>query len=129
MTTAGADMVYRERARRGVNSRARSRRQLGRLIAPLALLVACLFVYISRLAAVSAGAKEIDRLMNAIAEEQRTSQQLKIQLAARLDPARVRDEATGRLGMSYPTDDRICVVSGQEDAAVVGCDSRLTGTP
>ena len=68
-------MVYRERARRGVSSRARSRRQLGRLIVPLVLLMACLFVYISRLAAVSAGAKEIDRLMNAIAEEQRTGQQ------------------------------------------------------
>lgn len=129
MTTAGADMVYRERARRGVSSRARGSRQLGRLIVPLVLLVACLFVYIGRLAAVSAGAKEIDRLMNAIAEEQRTAQQLNIQLAARLDPARVRDEATGRLGMSYPADDRICVVSAQEDAAVVVCDSRLTGTP
>lgn len=129
MTTAGADMVYRGQARRGASSRARGRRQLGRLIVPLILLVACLFVYISRLAAVSAGAKEIDRLMNAIAEEQRTGQQLSIQLAARLDPARVRDEATGRLGMSYPTDERIRVVSAQEDAAVAVCDSRLTGTP
>ena len=129
MTTAGADMVYRGQVRRGANSRARGRRQLGRLIVPLILLVACLFVYISRLAAVSAGAKEIDRLMNAIAEEQRTGQQLSIQLAARLDPARVRDEATGRLGMSYPTDERIRVVSAQEDAAVAVCDSRLTGTP
>lgn len=129
MTTAGADMVYRGQARQGANSRARGRRQLGRLIVPLILLVACLFVYISRLAAVSAGAKEIDRLMNAIAEEQRTGQQLSIQLAARLDPARVRDEATGRLGMSYPTDERIRVVSAQEDAAVAVCDSRLTGTP
>lgn len=129
MTTAGADMVYRGQARRGANSRARGRRQLGRLIVPLILLVACLFVYISRLAAVSAGAKEIDRLMNAIAEEQRTGQQLSIQLAARLDPARVRDEATGRLGMSYPTDERIRVVSAQEDAAVAVCDFRLTGTP
>ena len=129
MTTAGADMVYRGQARRGVNSRARSRRQMGRLIVPLVLLVACLFVYISRLAAVSAGAKEIDRLMNAIAEEQRTAQQLNIQLAARLDPARVRDEATCRLGRSYPTDDRIRVVSAQEFVAVVVCDSRMTGTP
>ena len=122
-------MVYREQVRRRGYARTRGRGQLGRLVVPLVLLVACLFVYISRLAAVSAGAKEIDRLMNAIAEEQRIGQQLNIQLTARMDPARVRDEATGRLGMSYPTDDRICVVSAQEDTAAVVCDSRLTGTP
>ena len=129
MTTAGAGMVYQGRVRQGVNARARSRRRLSRLAVPLIVLAVCLSVFISRLAVISTGADEIEQLMNAIAEEQRTSQQLNIQLSARQDPARVRDEATVRLGMSYPTDDRICVLSVEEDETVVVCDSRLTVTP
>lgn len=109
MTTAGAEMVYRGQARRSV--RARVSRQAARMVVLGAALMICLFVYIGRMAAASAGAKEIDRLMSAIAEEQRTAQQLSIQLAARLDPARVRDEATGRLGMSYPAEGQIRVIS------------------
>jgi nitrogen fixation/metabolism regulation signal transduction histidine kinase len=127
MTTAGAGMVYQGRVRQGVNARARSRRRLSRLAVPLIVLAVCLSVFISRLAVISSGADEIEQLMNAIAEEQRTSQQLNIQLSARQDPARVRDEATGRLGMSFPGEDRIYVVTSQDDAVIV-CDSRSVGT-
>lgn len=107
MTTAGAQPVVRGRTRRHV----RGYKELLRLVLLCAALMACLFVYIGRMAAASAAAKEIDALNQAIAEEQRISQQLTLQLAARMDPARVRDEAVGRLGMSYPGVEQICILS------------------
>lgn len=110
MTTAGAELVVRGRTRR----RVRGYGELIRLALLGVALMACLFVYIGRMAAASAAAKEIDALTQAIAEEQRISQQLTLQLAARMDPARVRDEAVGRLGMSYPGEGQIFTLSQQE---------------
>ena len=75
------------------------------------LIVFCLFVYIGRMSVISAGAKEIDRLEAEIEKLDEDAKYLRISLAARQNVDRVRDEATGRLGMRDPVEGEVQLVS------------------
>ena len=77
----------------------------------VALIVVSLFVYISRMAAISANAKEIAKIRQEITQLREEQQYLKVKLAARQDLDRVRDEAMGRLGMGYPVEGQVQLVS------------------
>ena len=77
----------------------------------IALIVVSLFVYISRMAAISANAKEIAKIRQEITQLREEQQYLEVKLAARQDLDRVRDEATGRLGMRYPEEGQVQLVS------------------
>jgi len=77
----------------------------------IALVVVSLFVYITRMAGISANAKEISRIKNEITQLKEEKQYLEVKLAARQDLERVRDEAIGRLGMNYPDEGEIRLIS------------------
>ena len=77
----------------------------------MALIVVCLFGYISRMTVISAGAKEISKIRQEITKLQEDQQYLEVLLAARQDLDRVRDEAVGRLGMGYPKDGQVYLIS------------------
>ena len=77
----------------------------------VALIVVSLFVYISRMAAISANAKEIAKIRQEITQLREEQQYLEVKLAARQDLDRVRDEAMGRLGMGYPVEGQVQLVS------------------
>ena len=77
----------------------------------IALIVVSLFVYISRMAAISANAKEIAKIRQEITQLKEEQQYLEVKLAARQDLDRVRDEAMGRLGMRYPEEGQVQLVS------------------
>ena len=112
MAQAGA--VYRgTSAVRPVPSRRARAIRMNRIMLRLtiALIVVCLFVYITRMAAISAAAKEIGKIKQEITQLKEDQQYLEVMLAARQDLERVRDEATGRLGMRYPTEGQVQLVS------------------
>lgn len=73
--------------------------------------VACLFVYISRMAEISAGAKEISRIRNEIGQLLEDQECLESALAENQKVQRIEDEAIGRLGMSKPEGDQLQLVS------------------
>lgn len=76
-----------------------------------ALIVVSLFVYIGRMASISANAKEISKIRQEITQLREEQQYLEVKLAARQDLERVRDEAMGRLGMDYPVEGQVQLVS------------------
>ena len=100
-----------------VNAAARMRRERiertnkWMLRVTVALIVVSLFVYISRMAAISANAKEIAKIRQEITQLREEQQYLEVKLAARQDLDRVRDEAMGRLGMGYPVEGQVQLVS------------------
>lgn len=77
----------------------------------IALVVISLFVYITRMAGISANAKEISCIKKEITQLKEEKQYLEVKLAARQDLERVRDEAIGRLGMNYPDEGEIRLIS------------------
>ena len=112
MAQAGA--VYRgASAVKSVPSRKARAARINRMMlrVTIALIVICLFVYISRMAAISAAAKEINQIKQGITQLKENQQYLEVMLAARQELDRVRDEAMGRLGMGYPTEGQVQLVS------------------
>ena len=83
----------------------------GILRVAICLVMICLFVYISRMATIASGAKEISQIRQEIAQLKDDQQYLEVMLAARQDLDRVRDEAMGRLGMNYPAEGRVQMIS------------------
>ena len=77
----------------------------------IGLVTVLLFVYIGRMASISASAKEISRIRQEITQLREEQQYLEVKLAARQDLDRVRDEAVGRLGMKYPEAGQVQIVS------------------
>lgn len=75
------------------------------------LTIAFLFVYIGQLTTISAGSKEIQEIRGEIAELKEEQEQLQISLASRQNIDRVRDIATGKLGMNYPVEEQVRVIS------------------
>lgn len=75
------------------------------------LVMLCLFAYISKMAAISSTAKEINQTRKEISNLKEEQQYLEVVLSARQNLDRVRDEATGRLGMNYPEEGQVQVVS------------------
>ena len=88
---------------------ARTNRMMLRMT--VALIVVSLFVYIGRMASISANAKEIAKIRREITQLREEQQYLEVKLAARQDLERVRDEAMGRLGMDYPVEGQVQLVS------------------
>ncbi len=68
----------------------------------LVLVLASLFIYVNRMAAIAGGAKTISRLRTQIAAEEGRRQQLEIQLAERQNLEMIGYEAVSRLGMVRP---------------------------
>ena len=68
----------------------------------LVLVLASLFIYVNRMAAIAGGAKTISRLRTQIAAEESRRQQLEIQLAERQNLEMIGYEAVSRLGMVRP---------------------------
>ena len=81
------------------------------MFATIALVAVGLFIQISRTAAISAQSKEISQLRSAIQELTVEQQYLQITLSTRQNIDRVRDEAMGRLGMNYPVEGQVRVVT------------------
>lgn len=75
------------------------------------IVMVCLFVYVGRMAGISADAKEISQIRREISELEEEQQYLEVLLAARQNLTRVRDEAIGRLGMGYPQEGQVQIVS------------------
>lgn len=100
--TSAAARMRRERIER-------TNRMMLRITA--GLIIASLFVYIGRMASISANAKEIAKIRREITQLQEEQQYLEVKLAARQDLERVRDEAMGRLGMGYPVEGQVQLVS------------------
>ena len=131
---AQAGMVYRRDGRQvryaggqvrrssgQVQARRPARSHSGMLRLTVCVAVLCLFVYIARMAAIANGAKEISRIQTEIEQLVGEGQYLQVKLAARQDLDRVRDEAMGRLGMRYPREGDVRVISlgGYRDEPVV----------
>jgi len=76
-----------------------------------ALMVLALFVYISRMATIAAGSKQISLLRQEISDLTSDAQYREISLAARQNLERVQYEAIYRLGMVYPQEGQIQMVS------------------
>ena len=114
MTTAGVG-GYRERQTprqsRG-NAQAHAARVNLMMLRIVGLvLVASLFLYISRMATIAAGSKSISALNAQIAAEESRRQQLEIALGERRNLDMIRDEAVTRLGMVRPEAEAVRVVS------------------
>jgi len=75
------------------------------------LVVIALFVHIGQLARIASASKQIDALRKEIDHLEEQHQYLQITLATRQDMDRVKDEATGRLGMIEPPDDKVRHIS------------------
>lgn len=86
-------------------------------IIALALVLASLFIYVNRMAAIAGGAKTISRLRTQIAAEESRRQQLEIQLAERQSLDMIGSEAVSRLGMVRPGSWSVRVVTLPGDAA------------
>ena len=111
---AQAGVAYRD-----VNRSAEVRRGKGRgkrlnrvmLWATTGLVVGFMFGYIGQLAEISAGAKEIRQIKMETDRMKEEQEQLKINLANQENIDRVWDLATGTLGMQYPVEGQIQIVS------------------
>jgi len=97
----------------GAASRRRGMRPLSRMLmlVTLAMIVAGFFVSVNRMAGIAEQSRRLEELRGAVRELTVEQQYLEITLATRQNLDRVRDEAMGRLGMGYPTDEQIRVVS------------------
>jgi cell division protein FtsL len=78
------------------------------------LVVITMFVHIGQLARIASVSKQIDALKKELDLLEEQHQYLQITLATRQDMDRVRDEATGRLGMIKPSDDKVRYISLDE---------------
>ena len=94
----------------------------------VALIAICMFVYIGRMTTVAAGAKEIDRIEQEIEDMKEWKQYLEVNLAARQNINRVKDEAIGRLGMIYPQESQIYLISLNGYAASANTQTVHDGT-
>lgn len=111
--TAGAARQHASAANAAARMRRERTARVNQLMLRMtvALIVVSLFVYIGRMAAISANAKEIARIRQDITQLREEQQYLEVKLAARQDLDRVRDEAMGRLGMKYPEAGQVQLVS------------------
>lgn len=113
MTQTGA--VYGGAEERRIQARARRMRMIryNRMMLRITacLVVVCLFAYISRMAVIASSAKEISNLRKELTQLREEQQYLELYLAAQQDLNRVRDEAMVRLGMRYPEDGQVRLVS------------------
>lgn len=113
MAQTGA--VYRGKVRTSQEKHLQRKRtiRMNRIMlgATTTLVMLCLFAYISKMAAISSTAKEINQTRKEISNLKEEQQYLEVVLAARQNLDRVRDEATGRLGMNYPAEGQVQVVS------------------
>mgnify|MGYP004733222855 CR=1 FL=1 len=101
----------RERARLARIRMEQARRQSRRMLCVFSvLLVAALFVYISRMATISAAGKQISQLKRDISALTSDKQYREISLTARQNLERVQYEALNRLGMVYPGEGQIQMV-------------------
>ena len=88
-----------------------ARRQNRRMLCLFsAMLVFSLFVYISRMASISAAGKQISQLKQEIGVLTSDKQYREISLTARQNLERVQYEAINRLGMVYPQEGQIQLV-------------------
>ena len=112
---AQAGVAYRSTKQRpqAVYSRKKRVARINRMMlwSTTGLVMLCLFAYVGRMADISSGAKEINQLRREISGLKEEQQYLEVVLAARQNLTRVRDEAMGRLGMSYPVEGQVQVVS------------------
>ena len=105
MATAGVGPRGAQQLRRGYESpRPPRMAPLNRTMLRVAMVVvlASLFLYVNRMAAIAGGAKTISRLRTQIAAEEGRRQQLEIQLAERQNLEMIGYEAVSRLGMVRP---------------------------
>lgn len=113
MAQAGA--AYRTHGQAAQSARMRKEQvmRFNRMMLRIAtgLIVFCLFVYIGRMADISAGAKEISRLEEEITKLSEDEKYLRINLATRRNPEEVKIEAMSRLGMRYPVEGEVQLVS------------------
>lgn len=114
-STRPATAVRRHPSQTGAAARMRRERieRTNRMMlrVTVVLIVASLFVYIGRMASISANAKEIAKIRREITRLREDQQYLEVKLAARQDLDRIRDEAMGRLGMGYPVEGQVQLVS------------------
>ncbi len=75
------------------------------------LIVAALFVYISRMAELSSLSKQTDMLRTEITKIEEEKQYKEVELAESRNPIRIRDAALGRLGMVEPSPEQIRYIS------------------
>lgn len=75
------------------------------------MMAAFLFVYIGQLTVISAASKEARQLRQEISQLHEEQEQLQINLANRQNIDRVWDVATGELGMRYPVEGQVQIVS------------------
>ena len=129
---AQAGMNVRRRRQKTAQERARERRimKINAMMTKVAvaLIAICMFVYIGRMTTVAAGAKEIDRIEQEIEDMKEWKQYLEVNLAARQNINRVKDEAIGRLGMIYPQESQIYLISLNGYAANANTQTAHDGT-
>ena len=114
----GNSTQMQERARLARIRMEQARRQSRRMMCVFSgLLVTALFVYISRMATISAAGKQISQLKRDISALTSDKQYREISLTARQNIERVQYEALNRLGMVYPKEGQIQLVHlGGENA-------------
>lgn len=104
-------MQSQQRARLARARMEQARRQSRRMLCVFSgLLVAALFVYISRMATISAAGKQISQLRRDVSALTSDKQYREISLTARQNLERVQYEALNRLGMVYPQEGQIQLV-------------------
>ena len=77
----------------------------------LAVLAACLFMQVNRYAQIAQRTKKISALVGQIQALESDKANLELRLSARENLKRVRDEAMYNLGMDYPQEGQVRVVS------------------
>lgn len=95
--------------------RAARRKLAGRnrllMYATLGVLVVCLFLQVNRYAQMAAQTKRISKLVNEIKQLETDRTNLELRLSARANIERVRDAAMYNLGMDYPDEGQVRVVT------------------
>ena len=111
MAQAGAAGQYQSKYRRNEKRRRFNQIMMG---ITAVLVVIAMFIHIGQLARITSTSKEIDALKKELKRLEEQNQYLQLTLATRQDMDRVRDEATGRLGMVNPSDNEVRYVSLSE---------------
>ncbi len=96
-----ADIEYRRRMREQIKRKEKINRIM--LWITGGVIAAALFVYVDRMADLSAVSKQINQLRAGITELEEQKQYKEVELAAAQNIDRVSDEAIGRLGMITPS--------------------------
>lgn len=102
--------VMRERAPRAERRKLAGRNRL-LMYATLGVLVICLFLQVNRYAQMAAQTKHISKLVNEIKQLETDQTNLELRLSARANLERVRDAAMYNLGMDYPAEGQVRVVT------------------